>query len=171
MIISSTPSPPKKNNCKTNSIFSYQLRFTQILTITQVRKMSSFHWVSMCRLFIHLSSGWLDTPNHLHKKEMELENKGCFKRIGSPIAAKGSFFFWKCNGKPVFSCEKQKAVWSKMNWCATVWSQSHPLIPTNIVIFAGKLTCRAACGIWRQNHQNIFCLVGWRVQMSSFVFY
>lgn len=54
--------------------------------------MNSFHWVSMRRLLIHLSSGWLDTPNHLHKKKMELENKGCFKRIGSPIAATGSFF-------------------------------------------------------------------------------
>jgi hypothetical protein len=62
----------------------------------------------MRRLLIHLSSGWLDTPNHLHKKEMELENKGCFKRIGSPIAATGSFFFESAMASQCFPVKNNK---------------------------------------------------------------
>ena len=63
----------------------------------------------MRRLLIHLSSGWLDTPNHLHKKEMELENKGCFKRIGSPIAAKGSFFIESAMASQCFPVKNTKS--------------------------------------------------------------
>ena len=79
---------------------------------------------------------------------MGLENKGCFKRIGSP---------WKlycCEGLLVvfesamasqrFPVKNKCAVWSKIRLCVTGWSQASPPTPTKIVTFPGKLMCCAA---------------------------